>query len=1024
MNPQDTQVAARDEKWVPFSERVKAFTIFADVPEIFMQQFWYSIKKVQGMDSYEFLLANKKCVVNADVFRTILDICPRVEGVNFTDVPDDDTTLAFLIKLCYKGLLYKHTNMFMDHMHQPWRTLAAIINKCLSRKTAGNDKLRRKRAQGEKTCHSPDSPRSSSITSSSNTSLSQTSIFNTIIQSKMMMFIKYSTDQIRPKNSKGNGSQRKKIDDDSQKTVDVSEESEPKPKPAKRKTGSRRVVKKKVTISAADNIIPDPDVALKLSKSISITEAEEEELAKQVHATYVRIVNESVYESAKKKTSRSSNSMLKGIPNLILEEQEEKEITEENVILEWGSKQESEHSEEDKLDEKEKGEKEGDVDDEDDETESDEDDIYNIVKDTTDANINSMLEVKIKSKVPHTSSPSMLSVPISSCFSDQFLKLFSDSSLVSIVKDTTDANINSMLEVKIKSKVLHTSSPSMLSISISKLEKDVSNLKKIDLSTKSLITLKIQFRSVVDNYFGSKVGDVFQKELKKHTTELIQKYSPQQILESFKKQTPTFDLEQGSEKNASEAALNEYDHKSAPYQTMHANKSFNKNPANHRLYYALMEGLIEDENAMDKGVVDIVQDHKRKHDDDDDDDNDDDDDDKHPPAGPNQGKQTKKRRTKEPESSKKPSSTKETQKGKALSKGPKTGKFATAKKPIEESIAEVIMDDTGDNVVHNDDQPQDTSEPMTAKTLNPKWFTQPPRPHIPGPEWNKCQVVLDQPQQPWFNQMVSTIKDPLTFNDLMATLIDFSKYVLNRLKIDNHTQDNLLGPAYNLLKGMCSCNIELEYHFQECFNALTDMLDWNNLKGDRYPFDLSKTLLLQGHPGHITVVADYFFNNDLEYLKSFDLKRTYTTLITKTKAARYEIKGIEYMVPTLWSPTKVGYDKDALKGIKHYGERRKLWHISQLNKFSKNNVYSTKKILRVKSVNVKTLYVYGHLEEIVVKRVDPLPMFTRSLVIKKRVEDLQLGVESYQKKLNITPPQPTVPEIEFKESYTPSHKPP
>ncbi|GKB58719.1 hypothetical protein Tco_0914905 [Tanacetum coccineum] len=161
----------RNEKWVPFTERVKisstnvrletivpkkeetfqvvidliknsscfkAFTISADIPEIFMQQFWYSIKKVQGTDSYEFLLANKKCVVNADVFRTILDICPRVEGVNFTDVPDDDTTLAFLIKVGYKGPL-------LDHMHQPWRTLAAIINKCLSGKTTSNDKLRKSR---------------------------------------------------------------------------------------------------------------------------------------------------------------------------------------------------------------------------------------------------------------------------------------------------------------------------------------------------------------------------------------------------------------------------------------------------------------------------------------------------------------------------------------------------------------------------------------------------------------------------------------------------------------------------------------------------------------------------------------------------------------------------------------------------------------------------------------------------------------------------------------------------------------
>ncbi|GJW88746.1 retrovirus-related pol polyprotein from transposon TNT 1-94 [Tanacetum coccineum] len=123
----------------------KAFTISADVLEIFMQQFWYSIKKVQGTYSYKFLLSNKKCVVNVDVFRTILDICPRVEGVNFTDIPDDDTTLAFLIKLGYKCPLYKHTNMFLDHMHQPWSTLAAIINKCLSGKIASNDKLYKSR---------------------------------------------------------------------------------------------------------------------------------------------------------------------------------------------------------------------------------------------------------------------------------------------------------------------------------------------------------------------------------------------------------------------------------------------------------------------------------------------------------------------------------------------------------------------------------------------------------------------------------------------------------------------------------------------------------------------------------------------------------------------------------------------------------------------------------------------------------------------------------------------------------------
>ncbi|GJV33298.1 hypothetical protein Tco_1393698 [Tanacetum coccineum] len=102
---------------------------------------------------------------------------------------------------------------------------------------------------------------------------------------------------------------------------------------------------------------------------------------------------------------------------------------------------------------------------------------------------------------------------------------------------------------------------------------------------------------------------------------------------------------------------------------------------------------------MDKGVADIVKDHKRKHDDDDEDDDNED-----PPAGPKQGKKTKRKRTKESESSKKPSTTKETPKGKVLTKGSKTGKSASAKELVEEPIAEVIMDDVG-NVVARDDNP-------------------------------------------------------------------------------------------------------------------------------------------------------------------------------------------------------------------------------------------------------------------------------------------------------------------------------
>ncbi|GKB80161.1 hypothetical protein Tco_0947056 [Tanacetum coccineum] len=47
-----------------------------------------------------------------------------------------------------------------------------------------------------------------------------------------------------------------------------------------------------------------------------------------------------------------------------------------------------------------------------------------------------------------------------------------------------------------------------------------------------------------------------------------------------------------------------------------------------------------------------------------------------------------------------------------------------------------------------------------------------------------------------------------------------------------------------------------------------------------------------------------------------------------------------------------------------------------------------------------------------------LRIFTRSIVIKRRVEDLQLGIESYQKKLNIIKPNMYKTNLKQKTAYT------
>nr|GFD26441.1 hypothetical protein [Tanacetum cinerariifolium] len=47
-----------------------------------------------------------------------------------------------------------------------------------------------------------------------------------------------------------------------------------------------------------------------------------------------------------------------------------------------------------------------------------------------------------------------------------------------------------------------------------------------------------------------------------------------------------------------------------------------------------------------------------------------------------------------------------------------------------------------------------------------------------------------------------------------------------------------------------------------------------------------------------------------------------------------------------------------------------------------------------------------------------LRMFIRSIVIQRRIEDLQLGVESYQKRLNLTKPDMYRSDLKRREAYT------
>nr|GEZ97415.1 hypothetical protein [Tanacetum cinerariifolium] len=72
----------------------RAFPVTADVPEIYMQEFWATATVHQH--SIRFKMDTKKHIVDLESFREMLHISPRVSGQSFAELPFEEEILEFL----------------------------------------------------------------------------------------------------------------------------------------------------------------------------------------------------------------------------------------------------------------------------------------------------------------------------------------------------------------------------------------------------------------------------------------------------------------------------------------------------------------------------------------------------------------------------------------------------------------------------------------------------------------------------------------------------------------------------------------------------------------------------------------------------------------------------------------------------------------------------------------------------------------------------------------------------------------
>ncbi|GJY08128.1 hypothetical protein Tco_0375182 [Tanacetum coccineum] len=336
--------------------------------------------------------------------------------------------------------------------------------------------------------------------------------------------------------------------------------------------------------------------------------------------------------------------------------------------------------------------------------------------------------------------------------------------------------------------------------------------------------------------------------------------------------------------SSDKVALKEFDQKRTLFETMTKSKSFDRNPKHQALYHALMESILKDEDAMDKGVVD-------------------------------------KKTSKDAEPSKKVKST-DTSEGTTKSQPKSTGKFAQSKEIVFEAGDTQLPQKLGEDMGKTDEPPIVNADPKD-------WFKKPKRPPTPDPEWNTSKIVDDGPTQNWLSDLAKAEKPSKMLNELMSTPINFTAFAMNHLQISDLTKTYLVGPVYNLLKGtLINVKVNKWYgygHLEEIEVRRSDQKLYKFMEGDFLRIhlnDIEDMLLLK-------IVEDLQLGVE-SYQKKLNISRPLTH-----KA------GISDLEPytAYFNPEGVIYLDKNIRGILKYSQSRwKSFQIQHQTSFTKDSI--------------------------------------------------------------------------------------
>nr|GEU93574.1 monodehydroascorbate reductase [Tanacetum cinerariifolium] len=747
---------------------------------------------------------NKKHIVNLEYFKEMLHICPRLSGQTFDELPFKDEILAFLRFSRHSGEIWMLTDVNINKLHQPWRSFAAIINKCLSGKSIGYDSLRLSQAQilwG--------------LYHKKNVDFAYL-LWEDFIYQVEHKDAKKSNEMYYPRFTK----------------VIIHYFMNKDPSIPKRN--------KEYYAVASETVLPKTKASVRKTKSSSDTSITPPTTAGTRLSTFAK----GKQPTKASKPNNEGTGIIPGVLDVPTKESDEE--------IYWISSDEDDDVDEgsDDQDDDDDNQDEGHGDDQDtdeegeefihpklsihDEEETKEEESFDPIPRTPE-NSNDEEGRVVQMKDVHITQEfedSHVTLTLVNPDGQQQSSSVSSQFVTSMLNPTPDARIDSFFETNSQMDVQAPTIVASFTLSAPTLTPStIPTISTSDRLRDEAQAENEKFLKNLDENIQKIIKEQVKEQVKVQVSKILLKIE-KTVNEQLEAEVLTRLSNSSKTSYAVAADLSEMELKKILIGKMEGNKSIHRSNKQRNLYKALVEVY-----ESVKIILDIYGDVvtlKRRHDDDADKD-------EEPSAGSDRGSK-RRREGKEPESTSAPKENATRTTGKSTQGSKSQQRTASESAPAEEPLQNT----------HDLEEPSHQEfvigaaddQPLAEASDHPEWFQQPKKPPTPDRDWNKTLPATHESIQLWISELAKQADSRSSFNELMDTPVDFSAFLMNRLKVDTLTPELLAGPTYKLVKGSCKSLVELEFFLEEVYKANTVQLDWNNPEGQQYPHNLLKPLPL------------------------------------------------------------------------------------------------------------------------------------------------------------------------------------